>query len=272
MSPMLWAAVGGMAAFAASSMVSSFSFRVVQNGAAFFIVFAIALNEAARSTREKRTVSSNRTVNIAAAAAALLSVAYFGSKAYAEDLVYLSERTSDTGAAHRLYKTSIRVDPDNANARYSYSYRLFSSNEPGAAAAELRSAIDRGLGVTITYTTLSKYFEAAEQRQDAESVYREALSIFPNSVYLRVSYACFLERNGRPEESRSELLFARNISGPQANGWYELIIHGSVAAYLAAQKNPDYTAPADLLPANAVSQYVDDPLDPKPLAPPAATR
>src|SRR5205085_8776526 len=45
LSPIFWAAVAGMAGFIASSMVSSFSFRAVQNGVVFFVLLAMAVSE-----------------------------------------------------------------------------------------------------------------------------------------------------------------------------------------------------------------------------------
>src|SRR5437016_5842479 len=53
LSPVLWAAHAGMTAFFSSSMFSSFSFRAFQNGLVFFIVFAVALNELAKTSPNK---------------------------------------------------------------------------------------------------------------------------------------------------------------------------------------------------------------------------
>ena len=89
--PVFWAALGGMAAFAGSSMVSSFSFRLAQNGIAFFIVFAVAIGELSRSQNRRlpRTGTSRETswLHVILAVFFLLSLIILGTKGYAERLV-----------------------------------------------------------------------------------------------------------------------------------------------------------------------------------------
>jgi hypothetical protein len=51
--------------------------------------------------------------------------------------------------------------------------------------------------------------------------------------------------------------FARSIDTAQADGWYNLIAIGSVAAFNAARQDPRLAPPADLLPPAAVLQFLD---------------
>ena len=58
LSPMLWATISGMAAFGCSSMVSSFSYRAIQNGIPFMMVFAIAIYQLSKPLKKRSSGSA----------------------------------------------------------------------------------------------------------------------------------------------------------------------------------------------------------------------
>jgi tetratricopeptide (TPR) repeat protein len=253
LAPMTWAGIGGLTAFAVSSLISSFSFRVVQNGIAFMLILGFVIN---RTAREKPTPSSRPSI-AAFALLSLIAVVFFGTKAVGEYSVYRAERVEDVETAHGYMSNAIRLDPDNLNARYALGSGLATQGEYERAAFELRQAIDRGLGVSMTYAQLARLFRQSGDAAEAEKTFTEAVAIYPRSPYLRVEFAIFLEETGREADAGYMRAAARQIDEKQANGWYSLIKDGSTAAFMRSQNDKTVAPPADLVPGNAVRQYLD---------------
>lgn len=261
LSPVLWSAIAGMTAFSVSSLVSSFSFRAVQNGIAFFLVLGVAITEMVktRSTPVRKYPAGwlKPVISICLGLTVLMLV-YCGSKAVAECYFYQAERTRSFAAAENYYRNAIGFDPDYAAAYYYMAARYAAENDNSMAALTLRQGIDRGFGVTLTYSLLARYQLLAGDDGSAQRTFDEALSVFPNSAYVRVRYAIFLEDRGQASESAGQLDAARSIDQRQANGWYWLIRDGSVAAFYKAQGDQRIAPPAELLPPNAVIEFVDE--------------
>ena len=262
LSPVLWGAIAGMISFIASSMVSSFSFRAIQNGIAFFLVFAVALNETIKNLPAKtrpEAAGQNwlKPVIVAGAVLSVLTLVYCGAKFVSEYHFHHAQNAEDLNAAAALYEQGLRFDPDNGNAHLALGSLRAQQNDYQEAAMSMRRAIDRGLGVTMTYALLAKQQRLAGDSAAAQQTFLEALSVFPGSVYLRVAYASFLEDAAKHDEAAEQLAIAKGIDPRQANGWHILIRDGSVAAFYRAQKNPEIAPPAELWPDNAVRQYLD---------------
>ena len=129
--------------------------------------------------------------------------------------------------------------------------------DPRTAAQLTRKAIDHGLGITAVYSQFAKQQTAAGDTIGAEATFREALSIYPRSVFIRSEFAVFLENQGKTAEAAEQISIARSIVPRQANGWHMMISQGSVAAFYRAQTDKDIAPPAELKPTNAVKQYLD---------------
>lgn len=260
--PILWGSLAGMAAFLASSLVSSFSFRVVQNGTVFVLIAAVALHEITKmAPRSPKKASAGarwqKPIIAGCFVLAILMVVYCATKAAGEYYVNRAEQTQELAAASDVYRTALSFDPDNANAYYFLGFRYASEGDHKKAATLLREAIDRGLGVTLTYSMLSSYQDLAGDVDSANKTLTEGLSVFPNSVFLRVRYALFLEERAQTNLAANQLEIAKAIDTRQANGWYSLIKSGSTAAFHEAQGSSETAPPAELLPDNAVRQYLD---------------
>jgi len=201
---MLWASIGGMSAFFASSLVSSFALRSIQNGIAFFLVFSIAIYEVVKMGRrgaERRSRSIDVKPRPALAIcmiAAVMMLAYSGSKAVGEYYLYAAQRTAVFEQSERYARTSLKFDPSNASAYVWLAAGHASEHDHAGAAALLSEGIQRGIGVSITYSDLAKYQTLAGDPAAAERTLNEAIRIFPRSVFLRVRFATFLEDAGRP--------------------------------------------------------------------------
>ena len=284
-SPMLWAAVGGMAAFGLSSMVSSFSLRIVQNGIVFFIVFAVAAHEIGKCTnsagsagipagqdreairRESFFSRFQTRVGYAGAGTPVLPAVVstifvlilltLSLKAVAEYYVFSADHSEDNASAINLYHAAARLDPDYKAAYLRSSGRSFVAEDYAAAAGELRKAIDGGLGVILTYSALADCETKTGDLSAAAGAFTDGLRIYPRSVFLRVRYATLLKKMGREAEATSQIALARSIDARQADGWYSLLKNGSVIAFYAAQNDPSLAAPSDLRPEVAVLQFLD---------------
>ena len=228
----------------------------------FFLVFAVAIREVAKalrpaSRREQLLTAGPAVIFAAVCVALLMMLTTFSLKAAAEYYTFVADRDLDKKSAIRLYRRAFALDPDYYGARLHSSGRSYAENNFAAAADELRMAIDGGLGVVITYSSLADCETKMGDPSAAEKTFAESLRIFPRSVFVRIRYALFLRNAGRFDEADAQIAFAHAIDAGQAAGWQNLLTVGSVAAFYAAQNDPAVAAPADLVPAAAVLQYLD---------------
>ena len=256
--PVLWAAIAGMTAFFTSSFVSSFSFRAVENGIAFFIILAVAVNELLKLDRKRTAAPTPRIfpVSLALIAAASMLI-YTSTKAAGQYYLYRTEHTERFDDATRYGRTSLRFDPGNAGAYYYIAYRYAKEKDFGKASNLLSEGIYRGLGVSLTYSLLAKFQLLSGDPAAAERSLSDAVKIFPNSIFLRVRYAAFLEDAGKAAEASEQMNAARTVDPRQANGWYQIIRNGSVAAFYLAKADQSLAEPAELRPESAVLEYLD---------------
>jgi tetratricopeptide (TPR) repeat protein len=261
LSPVLWASVAGMTAFALSSEFSSFSFRSAQNGVVFFMVLAVAVNEIAKSRKNKSDETNTHRLSgpiyLPGFLCTLLLAGFCAGKAFAEYQVYRAERSAAFDDAQAHFRAAVTADPEYAGAYLSNAARTFAEGDAAGAAILTRKAIDNGIGLSLTYSQLAKYQIAAHDPTGADKTFREALSIYPRSIFIRTEYVVFLENQGKLDEAAKHAAVARAVDIRQANGWYAIITKGSVAAFYDSQAHNDVTPPAELVPYDAVRQYVD---------------
>lgn len=276
-SPVLLGSAGGLVAFAVSSAFTSFSFRAFQNGVVFFIVLAVFVHSIRKVGRRNSDLSSGsekavsegflvRLRKLSAlpfAALFLFSIAAGASQYY----VLLGEKARSQSEAEAYFRSAIGLHPENTGAYLAYAGRAGRSGDTRLAAELYRKAIDNGLGVTVTYSTLSKAYELDGDRDNAERTLAEAISIFPRSVFIRIRYALLLEANGKGGESAKQFDAARAMDLKQANGWETLIRDGMLKAHLRAKEVGDSTPPAELRPNNAIYAYADEQIGPSSPAP-----
>ncbi len=263
LSYMFWGSLGGLVAFAASSMVSSFSLRLTQNGIVFFLVFLIAINELrkARPAQIVAALTNGRSAltvkHVAVGIFLSLMLATGVLKAAAEYYVVLGDRSGDTKSALDLYARARRLDPDYSTTYLHGASRSAAEGDNRTAAQQMRKAIESGCGVVLNYSVLAGFETDTGDLEAASATLEKALHIYPNSVFLRVRYALLLAGSGKNMDSDAQMEAARRIEPRQAAGWYQLIKKGSVAAFYAAQNDRGIAAPAELLPEKAVLMYLD---------------
>jgi O-antigen ligase len=254
-SPMLWAAVSGMTAFGASSLVSSFSFRASQNGIAFFLVLAVAIRQITKGDARIPT-----RIPVAVVASILIPAIFiFALKGAAEISFAKGDNTALQDQAIAYYTLAERLDPDYAAAWLRMFDRSYSDGAFDGAANYLRRGIARGMGQVVTYSLLAECYEKSGHTDQTDDAFKEALDIFPRSVFLRVRYGIFLHNAGRGDDANRQFAMSRDIDVRQANGWYDLLMRGSLRSYLDARESPDIAPPDELDPSSAVLRYLDKP-------------
>ncbi len=251
-------AIAGIAAFLVSSLVSSFSFRLMQNGLAFFFLLAVLLRKhfvKQTSAEVFQTFTSRRLSSafILISIAACLSLTTFSTlKAASQFFVYRAERQEDFERAASLYKKAELLDPANASADYSFGFRLLQENRFDESAARLQKSVEKGLNTSICYSYLISSQTLAGDYEQAEKTASEAVRIFPYSVFMRVRYASLLKNLHREDESQAQFEIAERIDKKQAETWRILIDEGARAASEKAGDNKELLRLMELNPNQAI--------------------
>lgn len=254
----------GIAAFAVSSLFTSFSFRAAQNGLVFFALVAVALfslrtSASAAATNVPATASHSgpRFVLLFLLSAAGLFL-FSATKGMSYYLVYLAEKQQDAESSRSLLQKAVLIDPDNGGAYYALSSVYGRAGEIVPAAVQLQKAIDTGIGASIAYSRLAQLQEKAGQPADAERTLQQAIAIYPRSIFLKVRYAVLLEGLNRQSESEQLIAAAKELDQRQAAGWYNLIKYRGLEAFFLSKEDPSIAPPDELLPSNAVPGYIDE--------------
>lgn len=253
--PFVAAAIGGMTAFAVSSLASSFSFRSIQNGVVFFIIFGLLARRIAGKTTGGRLMPAT-VLPAAIAVTSMLLFFYSLRLAAAEYCVFQAER-SEPADSERLFKYALFFDDDYAGAYYLLAGREASAGRYASAVDNFTQAAKHGIATSDTFVQLAKAHLAEGNFDAAKSTFTYGLSVYPRSIYLRSAFVLLLEKNGHFDEAKVQEKEAISIDGPQARGWLLLLREGGNAAFRAAEKHPEIAKPADLRPASAVPQYVE---------------
>ena len=250
-----YAAVIGIALFLASSLVSSYSFRLIQNGFVFFFVLAIATKLLLRDTESPAAVRqppSPRLAIVGGIVACLLLAVYSSTRVAS---VILSERansTRDMDSALSLYRTAIGLDPENPEANRVLGMRHFHREEYSQAAEHLSRSIDKGIGTSTNYSYLASAYSLAGDNEMAEETMRQAAVIYPRSIFALVRHASLQEQNNRQAES--EITFARAVAiDPKlAKTWRSMITQGAKVTSDNSVHDPDILPVMELTPATAI--------------------
>ncbi len=258
LSPMFFGGVAGIAAFAISSLVSSFSFRAYQNGIVFFIILGLTLALAQRKRRRMEIGNShNRNLikQLSLGVAALLLI-FSTLKAGSRYIHFYGERSTDLATATKYFEMASSLDPDNPGAELAAADAFAHEKLWADAVPHYRRAIGRGFGVSVVFSYLANAQEMSGDLGAAETTLKEAVSIFPRSSFLRARLAVVQEKLGKQEEAGKQIKLARYYDERQTNGWYAVIKDGILNAHLKATADPThFAAPPELLPENAIHAY-----------------
>jgi O-antigen ligase/Flp pilus assembly protein TadD len=228
-------ALAGLALFLASSLVTSYSFRMVQNGLVFFFVLAIAVKEILPDRlngAENRPAGAGfaRTV-LAIGLACCFALASLSILRAAG--VWYGHRAAGAGSFEETsgaFDTSFRLDPENASMHAVFGLYLFQTQKFKEAAPEFGKTIDLGRATSIDYSYLASAHLLAGELDSAEKTLAEAVRIYPASTFLRTKYGALLKDLGKNDAAEEQFAKARTIDPRQAETWRNLIENGAVSA------------------------------------------
>lgn len=259
------AALTGMLLFLLSSLVSSYSFRLMQNGLVFFFVLAIAAKDlfADEKTPEK-TLSGKFSPlfskSLCAAGAIICLALGAHSLIPAAGLYYLEEakRQKTIEDSNFFFDKAKTLDTENGLAYLYCGFRFLHAERPSEAVPQFRKTVEKGIATTAAYSYLATAQTLAGDTASAEQTMFEAVRIYPHSIFARMRYAALLERNGKTREAENQKAFALQINPPQARSWYLLITEGARVNTLTAFRNEDFVTSMDLKPTNALYAILDE--------------
>lgn len=253
------AAAIGLVGFLAAGLVTSFSFRLIQNGFVFFFVLAVAakaLTKDKTKTRDARNPGFSIPLRPACAVGicVCLSLAIYSSVRVAS--VIVQERasfTADPETAHALYGQAMRFDPENPTALSSRGMRLFRDQKFSEAIPFLSTSISMGLNSSTSYSYLASAQLLAGDSAGAEDTMRRAALIYPRSVFVLVRHSVLLNENGQESESATAFEKASGLNPRAAAAWRTLITEGAdKVSRNATPSNSESMQVMDLLPRSAM--------------------
>lgn len=253
------AALIGIAMFLASSLVTSYSFRLVQNGFVFFFVLAVAakllLKERAETERRGPLKFSPLQIKFGYAVGMLAcltltgySLVRVGSMAYTTSANY----TKNLDEAIPLYQNAMLLDDENPEARYFLGMRLIEKGKYTEAVPLLQESIRIGKARSEDFSFLASAQSLAGNPDGAEKTFTEAAALYPQSAFVLTRYAALLRANGREVESKAQLGRATRLNRQHANTWWTMLTVSPQAAADQSVLCDEYVPLMDLLPQPAM--------------------
>lgn len=252
------AAVLGLGMFLASSLVSSYSFRLIQNGFVFFFVLAVASKHFMKPEAEDArgfVEISPRVLNYGLAAgiaACLMLGAYSVVRVSSVIITTNANYVEDLDEALPVYEQAIAIDDENPDAHSSAAYRLLRAGRYDEATAHYRESINIGKGTSTEFSHLTTAQLLGGDGSGAEATLAEAALLYPRSPFVLTRYAVVLKENGKEAESRSQFDRALQINKRAANTWWTYITEGARAASEKANFDENYSAIMDVQPQSAI--------------------
>ncbi len=245
-SPLVPGAISALAIFAINSGASSVSFRWLGSGLIFFFAAAIISRLASAQTKGERVVHpSPLLISGARAVAFAFSILVLcGMSVQALSVVRSgqAQAASDAKSTEKLFNSALFWNPLDGATRFTYGQWLYQQGRHGEAIPHLRYGTDNGVNTSLCYAYLSSAQVKAGAASEAEATLREALKVYPRSVFLNVRLARLLAVQGKESEADEALARAVSIDEASARAWWVLTISGKEAATRAAIENPGRVA------------------------------
>ncbi len=258
LSPAIWGTIGGIFAFILSSMFSSFSFRYLASGIIFFFLSSFFLVKVDKGLRRGEPCLLSNTKLISSRVSLILFISGIILTAtttmanLGNFLLIAGERKLNSLEAEPILLKAATLNPTNPTAYFSLALKYYSEKNFERAGELLRQAIDNGFDVSISWFYLASCYRAIGDLAKEEYVLREALSIFPRSIFLRVRLYLNLSSRGELQMADEELRKAMKLDESQAIGWLKLMTLGASEAGRQALRDKAFLPPAELKPDLAV--------------------
>lgn len=235
-----YGALVGIILFLASSLVMSYSFRMLQNGFIFFLVLGIAAKGLLSARAKERPAASGlapfvvrvgfSTAIVCCILLAILSVSRAAGVWYG----YRAATAVSADEANSSFQRSYAFDDQNASVYAVNGLYHFNAGNFAGAAPPFRKAIDLGRATTIDYSYLASSQVLAGDAAGAEATLAEGVRIYPLSVFIRTRYAAVLNEAGKSAEAEEQFKVALKIEPRQAEIWRNLINNGAASASQAS--------------------------------------
>ena len=259
------AAILGLGMFFASSLVSAYSFRSMQNGIVFFFVLAVgAVHTLGRVRNEEkeeaRTISANQ-LRVAFAGTIIACVGLILYSTVRISSVIVTNRANQTRpirAAVPLYQLAMSLDDENPDPHQNLGMRLFHARRYADAVSHLRSAISIGRAPSAELSYLATSESLAGDHRAAEETFSLAAAMYPRSPFVLARYSSLLANNGKDEEAERVFSRAVAIDAKAAYTWQALINSGPKAVTEMAVRDPKYSPVMDLRPRSSIYAVVTE--------------
>lgn len=249
------AALLGIVIFLTSSLVTSYSFRLIQNGFVFFFVLAVAAKLLLKDNVGDKCVTplnlSRTQLRLGYAVgivACCLLMAYSAVRVTSVMYATKADHTANLNEAIPFYKTAMQLDDENPEAPYFLGLRLVDNGRYSAAVPFLEDSIRIGKARSADFSFLATAQLLAGDPAGAERTFAAASALYPRSPFVLTRYAALLRDNGKDEESAIQLERAKLINAKQANTWWIMITVSPQAAADQAIRSNDHAALMDLQP------------------------
>lgn len=246
-------------AFACSSLVSSFAFRMSPTVLLLACVLSLGLlrsdKEAEESTDQSLRVP--KALILGGAVLAVLASLFFLGRNYN---VYASQQTQSrldflfdlnnpatNEALARRYQTVLALDPANAGAHLGYSLLLFQMKRLPESLQHADYAFAHGYNRPYGYVLRAFCHEQLGELPRATQILQESLASFPKSIVARAAYAELLRKQGQLDEARQQRALIEKVDSRIAQSWDLALRHKDAAASELA-KQAGLLAPGELEP------------------------
>lgn len=252
------AAASGVVVFLLSSLVTSYSFRLIQNGFVFFFVLAIAakflLRDKGKRPNRKIVFSPGQVTAASLLGVTLCLALICYSSLRVASVIYAAkaDAVQDLDEAIPIYERSISLDSENPDAEFSLGFRLMDAKRYTEAARHLERSIKIGRGPSVSYSYLATAYLMGGHPDSAERSFEDAVTLYPLSSFARTRHAFLLSKAGKMELSELELEKARKISTAGTATWWTFMNDGPRKATENANADKTISPTMDLTPTAAI--------------------
>ena len=234
--------ISGGIAFLISSNFTSFSFRWIPCGLAFFLLAASTSATTNKiATRKRNNVKLINYFMVACMvlccfrAGQVLLSQHFESKGDFDGTA--GDRHSDTN-----YQSALFIDPYNFTASYKLGTLYYRTKDNDRAVLHLESAINQGINDVSVFQTLALAQSHQLDTSKAERTLKRGLELIPSSILLRVVYSDLLRSRGATTSAETVLSEAIRINPEYTNAvdamWRSENVNASAFSRVATRLGP----------------------------------
>lgn len=263
-SPFRVAALIGVYIFLVSSLVSSYSFRVLQNGFVFFFLLAICSSYFFREDKtadRARSISDGRLKGVFAIgiAACLALSGYSFLRVASMFLTTRANSIQETDEARNLYDMAFDLDNENPDSRTFLARRYLEEKRYADAVPLFQDAIRIGSGRSTEFSYLATAQKYNNEPLAAEDTLEAACRMYPYSAFVLTRYATVLRENGKLEQSMRILERSRSVDLKATNTWWVFMNEGAErATRMAFEDRNNYTEVMNLKPERSIYAVIDE--------------